>query len=165
METEKTIQINSIEDLNDLPIVEKTVKIETHIPIYRGQKIDSDEYVEGDFVHTPDNDEIENVYQIFKRDIVCGDMEIAPDIDPSTLAIHFPSMIDSEGTKIFASLSEDGKGGDISSNGMFVFIQNSRGTTLMNIKTKELCDGAKPYVIDMIVIKKKQYLKVYMTKQ
>ena len=34
-------------------------------------------------------------------------------IDPSTLAIHFPDMIDSEGTKIFASLSEDGKGGDI----------------------------------------------------
>ena len=34
------------------------------------------------------------------------------EIDPSTLAIHFPDMIDSEGTKIFASLSEDGKGGD-----------------------------------------------------
>ena len=34
-------------------------------------------------------------------------------IDPSTLAIHFPDMLDSEGTKIFASLSEDGMGGDI----------------------------------------------------
>jgi len=34
-------------------------------------------------------------------------------IDTSTLAIHFPDMKDSEGTKIFASLSEDGKGGDI----------------------------------------------------
>ena len=34
------------------------------------------------------------------------------EIDSSTLAISFNDMIDSEGTKIFASLSEDGKGGD-----------------------------------------------------
>lgn len=33
-------------------------------------------------------------------------------IDPTTLAIHFPDMLDSQGNKIFASLSEDGKGGD-----------------------------------------------------
>jgi len=35
------------------------------------------------------------------------------EIDPTTLAIHFPDMLDNEGTKIFASLSKDGKGGDI----------------------------------------------------
>ena len=35
------------------------------------------------------------------------------EIDPTTLAIHFPDMLDSQGNKIFASLSEDGKGGDI----------------------------------------------------
>lgn len=34
-------------------------------------------------------------------------------IDPTTLAIHFPDMLDSQGNKIFASLNEDGKGGDI----------------------------------------------------
>ena len=34
-------------------------------------------------------------------------------IDKTTLAIHFPDMIDSQGNKIFASLQEDGKGGDI----------------------------------------------------
>ena len=34
-------------------------------------------------------------------------------IDKSTLSIHFPNMIDSQGNKIFASLSEDRKGGDI----------------------------------------------------
>ena len=34
-------------------------------------------------------------------------------IDKSTLAIHFPDMLDSQGNKIFASLQEDGKGGDI----------------------------------------------------
>lgn len=30
-----------------------------------------------------------------------------------TLSIHFPDMIDSQGNAIFASLQEDGKGGDI----------------------------------------------------
>ena len=34
-------------------------------------------------------------------------------IDETTLAIHFPNMLDSQGNKIFASLSENGKGGDI----------------------------------------------------
>ena len=36
-------------------------------------------------------------------------------IDETTLAIHFPDMLDSQGNKIFASLQEDGKGGDICS--------------------------------------------------
>lgn len=35
------------------------------------------------------------------------------EIDPTTLSIHFPDMLDSQGNKIFASLQEDGKGGDI----------------------------------------------------
>ena len=35
------------------------------------------------------------------------------EIDPTTLSIHFPDMIDSQGNKIFASLQEYGKGGDI----------------------------------------------------
>ena len=30
-----------------------------------------------------------------------------------TLSINFPNMLDSQGNKIFASLQEDGKGGDI----------------------------------------------------
>lgn len=34
-------------------------------------------------------------------------------IKKDTRAIHFEDMIDREGTEIFASLSEDGKGGDI----------------------------------------------------
>ena len=37
------------------------------------------------------------------------------EIDPTTLSIHFPDMLDSQGNKIFASLQEDGKGGDICS--------------------------------------------------
>ena len=36
-------------------------------------------------------------------------------IDKSTLSIHFLDMLDSQGNKIFASLQEDGKGGDVCS--------------------------------------------------
>lgn len=35
------------------------------------------------------------------------------EVDPTTLAIHFPGMVDSKGTNVFASLSLDGKGGDM----------------------------------------------------
>ena len=40
-------------------------------------------------------------------------LEHITEIDPTTLAIHFLDMQDSQGNKIFASLSKDGKGGDI----------------------------------------------------
>ena len=36
-------------------------------------------------------------------------------IDETTLAIHFPDMLDSQGNKIFASLQKNGRGGDVCS--------------------------------------------------
>ena len=84
-------------------------KIEIEIPIYRAKKIDSDDNIKsqsyikkligGNYHHylvkyySPDYEDVE--------------------IDPSTLAIHFYDMLDRQENKIFASLSEDGKGGDI----------------------------------------------------
>ena len=84
-------------------------KIEIEIPIYRAKKLGSDDNIKsqsyikkligGNYHHylvkyySPDYEDVE--------------------IDPSTLAIHFYDMTDSQGNKIFASLSEDGKGGDI----------------------------------------------------
>ena len=46
-------------------------------------------------------------------EVTKGDTTTFINIDNSTLAIHFPSMIDGKGNKIFASLSENRKGGDI----------------------------------------------------
>jgi len=34
-------------------------------------------------------------------------------IDPTTLAIHFPDMLNCKGNRVFASLNKNGKGGDI----------------------------------------------------
>lgn len=79
-----------------------------NVPIYRAKKIDSDEYV---ISMTISEGTIKR-----KRDLLF--MEVAENkwcqVDKSTLAIHFPdNMLDSQGNKIFASLSKYGKGGDI----------------------------------------------------
>jgi len=74
----------------------------TQIPIYRAKKIDSDEWFIGYLLKYSDGYYIKLLY--ISTEIM---------IDPSTLAIHFPNMIDKKGKKIFASLSEDGIGGDI----------------------------------------------------
>lgn len=91
-----------------------------NIPIYRAKKIDSDEYIEGFY---------KNVLYFKDKHIITSLVNISGvenniqktnlwdyknyEIDQSTLAIHFPDMLDNQGNKIFASLSEDGKGGDI----------------------------------------------------
>lgn len=88
----------------------KQNKIE--IPIYRAKKIGSDEYVIGYF-YKPTH---------FISDggkIICHSTYETFSIDVTTLAIHFNDMTDSQVNKIFASLSEDGKGGDILDDGIF----------------------------------------------
>ena len=90
------------------------------IPIYRAKRIDSDELIEGSY--------IAGLYAIIPNDlqgkVINGKIDIDLKeitrmrvIDPTTLSIHFPDMLDSQGNKIFASLSNDGKGGDISNCG------------------------------------------------
>ena len=80
-----------------------------NIPIFRAKKINSDDYVQGagttDFLNI-------NYYNDGNRLWLWSNYSWV-EIDPTTLAIHFPDILDSQGNKIFASLSEDGKGGDI----------------------------------------------------
>ena len=92
------------------------------IPIYRAKKVDSDEYVKGYLVraddYDADADEDQVIYFIMDkmenyRTSEVWDFVQNSRIDPTTLAIHFPDMLDSQGNKIFASLQEDGKGGDM----------------------------------------------------
>jgi len=74
----------------------------TQIPIYRAKKTDNDEWFIGYLLKYGDGYYIKLLYD---------SIEIM--IDPSTLAIYFPQMIDKNGKKIFASLSEDGIGSDL----------------------------------------------------
>ncbi len=50
---------------------------------------------------------------LIRKSTAISEVNIAEIIDISTLAIHFPNILDTKGNKIFASLQEDGKGGDI----------------------------------------------------
>ena len=87
-----------------------------NLPIFRAKKLDSDEYVEGGYSDTLFlcMGDIQGHYISYKKINVVGrEITLQESIDPTTISIHFPDMLDSKGNKIFASLQEDGKGGDI----------------------------------------------------
>ena len=75
------------------------------IPIFRAKKLDSDEFVIGFLKNCTDTGL--DTFWIQDKDFI--DYKI----DINTLSINFPNMLDSQGNKIFASLSKNGKGGDI----------------------------------------------------
>ena len=77
------------------------------IPIYRAKSNERKNiYVEGLLIGV---DEELNLCTIrTKDDYIGGEICYL-----HTLSINFPDMLDSQGNKIFASLQEDGKGGDI----------------------------------------------------
>lgn len=83
-----------------------------NLPIFRAKWIDKKDINSKEFI----NDCAEGFYfeYLGKHFIRTNNSEpFAVEINPTTLAINFPDMIDSQGNKIFASLSQDGKGGDI----------------------------------------------------
>lgn len=91
-----------------------------NLPIYRAKKINSDEYIVSATIRedykNDSKEKINGEWEDNKRDFldIWVDKEKKwTEIDETTLAIHFPSMLDSQGNKIFASLGKDGKGGDI----------------------------------------------------
>ena len=88
--------------------------MKTQIPLFRAKKIDSDEYVFGSYFK---DKAIHSIITHSKTDYADKAFYVnAVQINETTLAIHFPDMLDSEGNKIFASLSEDGRGGDLISH-------------------------------------------------
>ena len=85
-----------------------------NIPIYRAKKIDSDEYVIGFYSSAYDVHHyiITHLGVDTKVNVVFKMSTDIHKIDPTTLAIHFPDMLDGQGNKFFASLSKNGIGGD-----------------------------------------------------
>ena len=83
------------------------------LPIFRAKKLDSNEYVMG-WYSSPIIIEGKMYLSITNKD---GEYRI----DPTTLSIHFPNMLDSQGNEIFASLQEDGKGGDVCSVDDYIY--------------------------------------------
>lgn len=79
-----------------------------HPPLYRAKESYTGKYIEGYL--TPYCPTQRNDYDDWY--IITSSGRIVQ-IDPTTLAIHHQGMLDSEDNKIFASLSDDGLGGDI----------------------------------------------------
>ena len=82
-----------------------------NLPIFRAKKLGTkDEYVIGYLLQDCFG------FYIIQTDnaLRCETLnQESVEIDHQTLSISFSDMLDSRGNKIFASLSEDGKGGDI----------------------------------------------------
>ena len=81
------------------------------IPIFRGKKIGlNNSYIIGFYQQYIEGFQ-DNIFHEINNTL----------IDPTTLAIHFPNMLDCQGNKIFASLSKDGKGGDMTNKGICLY--------------------------------------------
>jgi len=116
------------------------------MPIYRAKEKNSDEYAIGYYMPTLDNRHFIHAYiEIGVFEAICTIAWV--EIDLSTLAINFPDMIDKDDTKIFASLSKDGKGGDClkshsGENARLVYKENTMQWdiyTQYGVKTFGLC--------------------------
>ena len=89
-----------------------------NIPKYRALSKQTGKYIIGNIRVSTNKDTKEEKYYIESDWIIFSDENRCDwiehqKIDPSTLAINFPNMLDSKNNPIFASLSEDGKGGDL----------------------------------------------------
>ena len=77
---------------------------ELNLPIYRGKSLKTNQYVEGYLKTCTDTGS--DIFWIQTKEWV--DYQI----DPTTLSISFKDMLSTTNTRIFASLSNLGKGGD-----------------------------------------------------
>lgn len=112
-----------------------------NIPIYRAKKIDSDEHIEFESFYKYDN-KYYAITRIINQTVDSWftnvQIPLTQKIEPTTIAIHFPDMLDSQGNKIFASLSEDGKGGDLVISKTYPFYGDAPEITDSSGKCEEL---------------------------
>ena len=88
-----------------------------NIPKYRAKTIDNDEYIIG-FLTSCNYGQYNDLEEHLIVPFVNFESGFLPNtdfqrIDTTTLSIQLPDMIDSQENRVFASLNEDGKGGDI----------------------------------------------------
>ena len=106
--------------------------MDLNLPKFRAKRIDSDEYVEGYLTRSRCYSGLYILPVDFNNDDnISGYEEEIIEIDPTTLSINFPNMLDIEDTPIFASLNPSGKGGDFDNTYSYnetVFIFESQET-------------------------------------
>ena len=125
--------------------------MKTNIPVYRAKKIDSDKYVMGLVCEAMEIHSVNKDLKPLLR-LWIWNKDGTYEIDPSTLAIHFSDMIDSEGSEIFASLSKDGNGGSICTDSY-----NEKYICILNTITHSFC------MMYYTIQDKKEFMGVYDT--
>ena len=68
-------------------------------------------------------------------------------VDRTTRSINIEDMLDSQGNKIFASLQEDGKGGDII---LFCEVENITGTAIYEKSSIFITGGCSEYLSEIL---------------
>lgn len=82
--------------------------------LFRGKVLNTDEYVVGSYVYSEEDCHLIYCKREAKHNLYTATSRYRHiEIDERTLSINFENMIDKNGKKIFASLSEDGVGGDV----------------------------------------------------
>lgn len=84
--------------------------------LFRSFELDTANIVIGNYVEENGFHMVEGIPNFEKpcvRDYIIDGDGNKREVTPDYLSINFPDMLDSEGNKIFASLSEDGKGATI----------------------------------------------------
>lgn len=95
------------------------------IPIFRSYELDTAFLIEGSYIKENGfyiNNNIPDYNKPVIRHKICDEDGIYHEVSKDYLSIHFPNMLDSQGNKIFASLQEDGKGGDIMQDDEYIGI-------------------------------------------
>jgi hypothetical protein len=100
---------------------------ENQILLNRAKALNSNEYIISQSIKIK-GDEMYLYSKVWKEWISC---------DKSTRSISLSNMIDSEDARIFASLSEDGKGGDILSH-EYIIDFTLKHATMFNIDFEEM---------------------------
>ena len=106
--------------------------MDLNLPKFRAKRLDNGEYVEGYLTRSRCYSGLYILPVDFNNDDnISGYEEEIIEIDPTTLSINFPNMLDMEDTPIFASLNPSGKGADFDNTYSYnetVFIFESQET-------------------------------------
>ena len=134
-----------------------------NIPIYRAKKLDSEEWVEGGLSPCGKYivkylSQLQKPYPFDEYILVTSKYD---EIDPNTLAIHFPSMLDKNGKKIFASLSEDGVGGDTIEYTNKLDVTHVRTLQFTNLKLLMINDSSRTQIFSYCTLNKEVVIGIH----
>ena len=125
--------------------------MKTQIPVYRAKRKDNGEWVEGALLPSDNRLFISTSKQLWITEddgsrfrSYCASSVF--EIDPETLAIHFPDMIDKNSGRIFAALNKSGVGGSIDNYDWIFMYRNGKVRLSKDKQIVDEFDDVLPYL-------------------